>query len=274
MGLMNENRQDAYSTLSRYYDMEFDAFDADLEMYRQFAEHADGPVLELGCGSGRVLSYLQDLDAPLTGIDTSESMLAIARDRLGTSVSLHEMDMRFLDGLEAGPYALAFSAINTFLHMPDIESQLLTLTSMRSRMLPDGMLLLDLLVPQPDYLMSLDGRLEHEFTTQLADGTRLDKWALRTHDLASQTIYTTLFYDTISVSGAVTRHVDRYTTRYIHHVELEHLLARAGWEIVSLFASYDLHPFDSESERMIVLATPAAGVSGQRGEPLATDGIH
>lgn len=259
---MNENRQDTYRSLSRYYDLEFDGFDADLELYRQFAVSADGPVLELGCGSGRVLRYLQELDMPLTGIDASASMLAIARERVSSRVVLLERDMRFLGDLDGGPFAMAFSAINTFLHMPDVDSQLLTLRGLRPVVREDGMLLLDLFVPQPDYLVTLDGRLEHEFTTVLPGGARLDKWAVRAHDLSTQTIHTTLFYDTTGESGCVSRQVDRYTMRYIHHVELEHLLARAGWEIVSLYGDYDLQPFDSRSDRMIVLATPVAGLPG------------
>ena len=38
---------------------------------------------------------------------------------------------------------------------------------------------------------------------------------------------------------------------------LEHLVERAGWQVVSLFGNYELDPYDSESERMLLLATPA-----------------
>jgi SAM-dependent methyltransferase len=262
---MNDENRDTYEILSRYYDLEFDAFELDIDMYHQFAVNAGGPVLEIGCGSGRVLASLTDLNLPLAGIDNSRSMLDIARARLSPKVELVECDMRRLsepDALPNAPYWFAFSAINTFLHLPDVESQLMTLDGLRSVVVSGGILLLDLFVPHPDYLVTLDGRLAHEFKTLLPDGTRIDKWAARTHDLASQTIDTTVFFDATSETGQVTRFVDRYSTRYIHLFELEHLLARAEWEIVSIYGGYDLEPFDSDSERIIVLATTNAGAAG------------
>lgn len=255
---MNEYQQDMYAVLSRHYDLEFDGFDADLDMYLQFAESMDGPVLELGCGSGRVLRYLQQLDIPLTGVDTSPSMLAFASKRLDARVKLFQQDFRFLEDLDDAPFALSFCSVNTFLHLPDVESQMLALNSVRKQTGSGGVLLLDILVPDPQYLNSLDGRLEREFDTSFDDGSRLDKWASRIHDLASQTIHTTVYYDVTWPDGSLQRSVGTYATRYIHHVELEHLLARTGWEIVSMFGGYDLEPFDSDSERIIVLATPGS----------------
>ncbi len=255
---MNETNRDTYAIFSRYYDLEFDGFDADLDMYAQFVENMDGPVLELGCGSGRVLRHLQEIDLPLVGVDTSESMLEHARQRLDPRVQLYQQDIRFLDNLDDAPFALVFCAVNTFLHLPDVESQMLALNSVRRQTATGGVLLLDLLVPDPQYLSSLDGRMEREFEDTFDDGSRLDKWVVRTHDLGTQTIDTTVYYDVTATDGTVNRSVASYATRYIHHVELEHLLARTGWEIVSLFGGYDLEPFESTSERIIVLATPGS----------------
>lgn len=255
---MNDTNHDMYAIFSRYYDLEFDGFDADIDMYAQFAENMDGPILELGCGSGRVLRHLQDVDLPIAGVDTSESMLAQARQRVDPKVRLYHQDIRFLSDLEEAPFALVFCAVNTFLHLPDVESQMLALNSVRQQTAHGGILLLDLLVPDPQYLASLDGRMEREFEITLDDDSRLDKWVVRTHDLANQAIDTTVYYDVTFADGELKRSVASYTTRYIHHVELEHLLARTGWEIVSLFGGYDLEPFESNSERIIVLATPGS----------------
>ena len=248
---------DSYNVLSRYYDLEFDGFDADLAMYQQFARSMDGPVLELGCGSGRVLRALQDLALPLTGIDDSQSMIELGRLRVAGSVSLQRKDMRYLDDVDGAPFAFVFCAVNTFLHLPDLESQLMALEAVRGVVMSEGALLLDVFVPDPLYLTSIDGRLEREFDTLLDDGSRLDKLVTRNHDLASQTIHSTVFYDVTTPDGGLNRSVAEYSTRYIHHFEMEHLLQRAGWEIVSIYGGYDLHPFDSESERLIVLATPS-----------------
>lgn len=249
---------DAYQRFAEYYDLEYDQYQDDLDLYRQFAAEADGPVLELGCGSGRVLRALEDLGLPLTGIDPSPAMLRLARQRLSPETALIEARMEDLEPgqLPTPKYWLAFSAINTFLHLPNAEAQLAALAAIRSVVIDGGLLLLDLMAPDPHYLVNLDGRIALEFSGTLPDGRRLDKWVTRTHDLASQTILTTVLFDTTDpVSGAVTRVADQYTTRYIHRWELDHLLARAGWELIALYGSYDLEPYRADSERMIALAT-------------------
>ncbi len=250
---------DRYQRFSAYYDLEYANYTADLEFYEQFAYQAGGPVLELGCGSGRVLKALQSTGLELTGIDNSDSMLTIARSSLAPSVRLVNCEMEHVDecpDLRAKHYWMAFSAINTFLHLPDSAAQLRTLNALRHVVVQGGLLLLDLLVPDPHYLAGLDGRLVHELSATLPNGDHVDKWAARTHDLATQAIDTTVFIDTTdATSGVVTRVSDQYLTRYVHVFELEHLLERAGWRMISLYGSYDLSPYSSDSERMIALAT-------------------
>lgn len=250
---------DPYAVFAQFYDLEFDAYDDDLELYRQFAERAEGPVLELGCGSGRVLSALIAAGITATGVDSSTAMLGLARQRLGHRARLILDEMSSLENPElqtAGPYALIFAAINTFLHLPDSEAQLACLAAAKSLIAPGGFLLLDLLVPTPDFLLSLDGRLLLEFSTPMGTSPRLDKFVTRGHDLASQTIISTVYYDLTAPDGTLRRQVNSYLTRYVHRFEAEHLLDRAGWNLVSTFGDYELGAFDSESERMILLATP------------------
>lgn len=256
-------RQDAYERFNAFYDLEYAAYEDDIPFYLAFAQEANGPVVELGCGTGRVLQALEATGLPLAGIDSSESMLAVARGRVGREVVLARWDMRDIEhcpALTNGPYFMAFSAINTFLHLPDADAQVEALNSIRGIMVTGGLLLLDLMTPDARYLSELDGRPLLEFSGRMANGDHVDKWVVRTHDQAQQTIDTTVMFDVTSVeNGTLTRVRDSYVTRYIHRFELEHLLHRTGWEIVSLYGSYELEPFDSSSERMLVLATWGSG---------------
>jgi SAM-dependent methyltransferase len=250
---------DPYRQFAEFYDLEYASFDADLDFYRTFALQANGPVLELGCGTGRVLLALEELGLPLTGIDSSPAMLEIARGVLRESTTLVHCDVVHLGehaNLPGKPYWMAFSAINSFLHLPSVDDQIAALQAIRSVMVTGGILLLDLMVPEPHYLASLDGRVQVELATTLPDGRRLDKLVSRTHDLAEQTIHTTVYFDVLDqASGQLMRVADSYATRYIQRFELEHLLDRAGWRLVSVYGSYDLEPYNNDSERMIALAT-------------------
>lgn len=250
---------DPYARFAQFYDLEYASFDADLDFYRSFAVQANGPILELGCGTGRVLAGLEGLGLPLTGVDSSRTMLDIATavlDRATTLIECDIVDLESCTTLPDNPYWMAFSAINSFLHLGDINAQIDALRAVRSVMIAGGILLLDLMVPEPSYLSSLDGRLHLELSATLPDGRRLDKLASRTHDLATQTIHTTVFFDTIEPeTGAIVRVADTYDTRYIHRFELEHLLERSGWRLISVYGSYDLETYTGDSERMIALAT-------------------
>lgn len=251
--------QNEYAILSQFYDLEYSVFDADLDMYRQFAERARGPILELGCGTGRVLEAFDDIAYPIVGIDTSNAMLDIAKRRVPEDVTLVQRDMRECDvdpQLPNRPYSFVLSAINTFLHLPDVRSQIETLESVRRVTASGGIMLLDLFVPDPVYISRLNGEVTLEFQHIFENGDRLDKLVARTHDLATQLIQTTVYFDVTSPNGSVKRLVDHYSTRYVHLYELEHLMSRTGWELVSLFGNYDLEPFASDSDRILALATP------------------
>ena len=251
---------------ARYYDLEYDRVTADLNLYLQFAVEAGGPVLELGCGSGRVLRALERTGLPLTGLDSSLAMLKLARERVGPTTELIQADMRraAAEQLAYAPYWLAICAINTFLHLPDTPAQFEALRGIREVVVDGGLLLIDLMSPDPTYLASLDGRMQLEFSTDLPGGDRLDKWVVRTCAHDTQTIDTTVWFDvTDGESGVVTRSVDHYLTRYLHRYELELLLAAGGWELLSLYGGYELGPYDAQAERMIALATTAPAATGK-----------
>ena len=73
-----------YDLIAPFYDIEHDHFSEDLDMYRNFAELSGGrKILELACGSGRVLLPLAQEGYELTGVDNSEKMLEIAQQQIG-----------------------------------------------------------------------------------------------------------------------------------------------------------------------------------------------
>lgn len=76
----------------------------DLELYTEQASLTKGPILELGCGSGRVLLRLAILGFEITGIDNSPVMLNILEQKLclldkeiQSRVKYHNSDFRDLD---------------------------------------------------------------------------------------------------------------------------------------------------------------------------------
>ena len=252
-----------FDRFAPFYDLEFGEFADDLALYLGFAARAGGPVLELGCGTGRILLALAGAGYRVTGVDLSPAMLAVARAKvsaagLAGSVALVEDDIRRLDRLGDARFALAFSAINSFLHLETRADQEATLAAARARLLPGGLLILDLFPPDPRTLLEQDGRLAHAATYRdPRSGERIDKFVASTVDVAEQRIETVFFYDRLRADGAVERTAAPFALRYVGRFELELLLERAGFGDVRLYGSYELDPFTAESERLIAVAARA-----------------
>lgn len=251
-----------FDPFAAYYDLDPDlgGFSDDLALYREFAARGDGPALELGCGTGRVLTALAAAGRDVTGVDISPAMLAAARERVaragvGARVTLVRDDIRRLDALGDARFALAFSAINSFLHLETQADQLAALAAVARHLTPGGLFVADLFPPHPDALAEYDGRLVHAAT--FADprtGERIDKLVAGALDPAEQRIEATFFYDRLRADGAIARTAAPFALRYIGRFELELLLARAGFADVRLYGSYDLQPFTAASERLIAVA--------------------
>jgi SAM-dependent methyltransferase len=67
-----------------WHDVECGAYEADLPLWEELAEAADGPVLELGCGTGRVALHLARRGHAVFGIDRDAELIAELRERATT----------------------------------------------------------------------------------------------------------------------------------------------------------------------------------------------
>jgi SAM-dependent methyltransferase len=250
-----------YDRFAPFYDLEFGTYEDDLPLYRAFAAHAGGPILELGCGTGRALIPLAADGYRVTGVDLSPAMLALAHSAaqaqgLAGRISLVEQDIRTLTGLLDNHFTLAFSAINSFLHLETQEDQIAALSAAARCLQPGGIFIADLFPPHPDILIEYDGRLVHAGTFRdEGSGERIDKFSSSTLDQAEQQIDTTFFYDRQRPDGTVVRTAASFVLRYVGRHEFTLLLERAGFTNINFYGSYDLEPFTSASERMIAVAT-------------------
>jgi SAM-dependent methyltransferase len=113
---------------------------ADVPFYVELARRADGPVVELAVGNGRVaIPVAQATGRRVTGIDTSPAMLAQARANAaaaGVELDLHEGDMRELALAE--PAALVYCPFRALLHLPTWADRRRTFERVAASLLPGG----------------------------------------------------------------------------------------------------------------------------------------
>lgn len=247
-----------FDRFARFYDLDYDSFQEDVAMYLGFAERTGGPLLELGCGTGRLLLPLADAGYEVTGVDMSEQMLAIARAKLDAGDLSDQATLLLADMREVRleqRYRLAFIAINSFMHLTSMEDQLAALRTWRDALLPGGLLIIDVFNPNPQRLIEADGRVEMQGRWFDPDtGATVMKHFTRTLDDALQLQHVLFIYDEVLPDGTVRRTLAPFQARYLYRFEGELLLDKAGFVPEQVYGSYDLDPFTSESDRMIFVA--------------------
>jgi SAM-dependent methyltransferase len=236
--------------------------DDDLPLVLQLAAQADGPILELGCGSGRLLLPLARAGHTVTGVDLSTEMLDRARARVGQldtavqqHITLHQADMTTFALPENPKFGLAIVPYNTLFHL-DTAQAVALLRRVKTVLGGNGRLFIDIANPvdiastPEDALLSLENVLTDPETGELI--VHLASNRLNT---ASQTLHITWIYDVSAPNGGpVHRTVAHgvYHYRYPHQLEL--LLQDAGFKLLHLWGDYDQSPYDETSDRLLVLA--------------------
>jgi len=243
----------------------------DIAFWEQVAADADGPLLELACGTGRLLLPLARAGHDVTGIDLSSHMIAVCRAKLqgetaavAQRVSVVEADMTSFD-LGRG-FAHVYCAFGSFHHLRSVEQQLACLTRCRDHLLPGGTLVLDLINPDPAPASSElpaastpdDAPPEDDLsggTVDWTEGRRIRSWAtvLRS-DRLKQTNDCEVTYEIIEADGSVRQVTETFPMRFLFRFELEHLLARSGFGLDALYGDYDRSEFADDSLGMIAVA--------------------
>lgn len=249
-----------FDRVAHFYDLTYADFDDDLPMYQGFAERCGSPILEIGCGTGRVVLPLAQSGFRVTGVDLSPAMLRIARqkvERAGVTdrVALQQLDVRHLELRER--FSLAVIASNSFNLFVAHQDQLEVLRSAKQALLPGGLLVMDTFNPDLNLLSSENGQLYHDFTrVDEATGRTVIKMHSRQIDLGQQSIDVTFIYDEMSSNGTLKRTLFPFSNRYFFLNELELLTEKGGFRLEEVYGSYDLEPYHSDSDRIIIVASP------------------
>lgn len=257
---------DIYEKIAPYYDPLHASLTADIGFVLTLAGSEVGPILELGCGTGRLLVPLARAGYEVTGLDTSLAMLAKAQRRLavepaGVQARVHLLvaDMSAF-ALPPERYALALIPYNTFLHLdPSV-----TVTACRTvarHLAPGAPLFLDLANPHlleqtpDDRFLTLENTL-----TDPETGDVIVVLASNRLDDVAQKLHITWIYDASPPAGGVVqRTVVEVTYHYFFLHQLELLLQEAGLILEAVYGNYNHEPFSEESERLLLLARKPEG---------------
>ena len=239
------------------YDILFNDIRFDLDFYLELAREARGPVLEVACGTGRILVPCLQAGIDIEGLDLYPSMLEVLRRKasaLGHEPRTYAADMRNFSLPRR--YSLIFIAFNGFVHNLTTEDQLSTLRSCREPLTQGGLLVVNIFFPGMEILGGPEGvpvlelEIKHPVT-----GLPVRLFDTRTLNRIDQIQYSLVEVQELDSSGKViASHRSKTSMRWTFKHEAELLLRVAGFSRWQICGDFDRRELTRETDHMIVFA--------------------
>lgn len=248
------------AALARLYDLDLADDPGDLDLYRALADRADGPILELAVGTGRLAIPLAEAGHLVTGVDLDPAMLARARERARGNAG--EDRLTFVEADIVGlrlpgdqRFGLAFIALNSLLVLPTRAAQRSALRALADHLAPGGLAVVDVWLPDAADLARFDGRISLEWPRLDPDsGSIVTKVASAQHDAASASVTLTTIFEEGGQGDPTRRWIRRDRLRLVTVEELRGYAEDAGLVIEMVAGDYEMGHLGPGSERAILLA--------------------
>jgi SAM-dependent methyltransferase len=242
--------------LARLYHIHHSLHPDDLPFWLDLSRLSSGPVLELGCGTGRVLLPLAQAGSRVIGIELDPEMLAVLRSQLEPSlrqqVALIQADFtRFR--LDAR-FGLILMPCNTFTTL-DAPARRALLENVFAQLAYDGCFVFEM--PNTNWLKTLPASSSPEPEEVFPHPEDGEPVQVSSSWRRSRGIFHLRWeYDHLLPDGRV----ERLSAQVAHHlIDVEACLDeihQAGFHRLQLFGGFDRSPFEADSPEAIVLASP------------------
>jgi len=256
---------DSYLIAAKYYDDAYAAMDlVDAAFYVDLAKESRGPVLEIGCGTGRVLLPTAREGIEIHGLDNSAPMLAVLREKISRespevqkNITLHAGDMR--DFRLNRKFALVTIPFRPMQHMFTVADQVAALKSAAAHVKEAGLLAFDVFYPRFERLPIGIGEeiLEAEWSPLHAPDTVIRRYYRKdSYDKINQSFSLTFFFRTYRGGELVSEESEGLKMAGYTYPHLRALFLLAGLEPVAEYGSFAKAPLDNSAQEMIFLLRP------------------
>ena len=240
----------AYDAISDLYDPWSRSVTEDVGFYVAEARKAQGTVVELGVGTGRIAVPVASAGVPVIGVDSSAGMLEVCRRRAEAAGVGRLLDLRLGD-LRHPPVTervrLVLSPFRALLHLETDVERREALAACHSLLVPGGRFVFDVFAPSSD-----DVEDTHDRWLEREPGI----WELAHWDLERRVL-------TLRVRGPESETSMRLA--WLPVDEWRALLEQAGFEVVACYGWFDLRPYAGGEDSIWLARRPDARSSSMRG---------
>jgi SAM-dependent methyltransferase len=252
---------DSYNISAKHYDSAYAVKQdlADLPFYGELAKRVGGPVLEIGCGTGRVLLNIAREGIAIDGLDNSSPMLRVLKSRLEREppsvrekVKLHEGDMRSFRLKQK--YPLVIIPFRPMQHMFTVPDQVSALTTAASHLQDNGRLAFDVFFPKFEMIQAGIGQemLELEWLVDSKPPKTVRRYFRKeSFDKIHQNFSATFLFRTYEGDKLVLEETEPLKMSYYTYPHLRALFLLAGLEPVEEYGSFAKAPLDNSASEMI-----------------------
>lgn len=233
------------------YDLENRTFEPDGPFFLDLAKRLAGPVLELGCGTGRVTIPLAQNGVDITGLDVVPRMIERARQKAG------ELPIRWITSDARSfrtkrRFRLVFETGSVFQHVLTRTDQEKFMARARAHLEDGGRFVVTLMFPRPDMLTSEEAEKEW-FTYEDRAGRQVRVSGTELYDPVRQVKLETAYRRWEVEPGQEVLRVAPLSLRYVFPQEMEALLHYNGFQVTEELGDWDSSPLTDQSQRMIFI---------------------
>ena len=217
----------------------------DVEFFVQEAlKSGGGPVLEIGCGTGRILLPIKEAGVDIMGLDNSRDMLGMLRaKKRGDTVELIEGDMRNFSIDKK--FSLIIIPYNAFLYNISLDDQVQTLRNIKKHLLPKGRLIFSIFNPPMDTvndgILHFQGEIIHPLTHN-----KVIVWYIGNYNVDKQLLNAYFIFKELENGRVIKELYCPFNLSYIYKYEMFHLLSLCNYKVLNYYGDFYKSPTGRE----------------------------
>jgi SAM-dependent methyltransferase len=228
------------SLASEVYDLTNSPFQLqpDFEYYYSKLKNLKGPVLEAGCGNGRLMIPLLKAGLKVSGVDVSATMIKLCKQNLKLAKLKADLIQGDLLNLEIGQkFEAIVMPVGSFMLFDTVEAAAKVLKNFAKHLAPRGRILLDIGTPSLD--LHLEGQRLHRARVERTDGSFVNVENTLTYRILDQVEDILIRYEDFRDGRLVATELQQLPLRWWGLYEFSALVQECGLKINSLCADHD-----------------------------------